>query len=51
MEGKKLTTQELKYLALTSETLNQFLDKEEYQKCADILDPEFVDTVDLYHIA
>lgn len=51
MEGKKLTTQELKYLALTSETLNQFLDKDEYQKCADILDPEFVDTVDLYHIA
>ena len=48
MDGLILNPQELKYLSLTSETLNQFLDKEEYQRCTDILDPEFVNTVALF---
>jgi len=47
MDGRSLTPQELKYLALTSETLNRFLDKKEYQHCADILEPEFISTVRL----
>ena len=44
-DGQNLTEQELKYLELTSETLNRFLDKEEYQNATLMLDPDFLDYV------
>lgn len=44
-DGNTLATNELKYLELTSETLNSFLDKPALQGGALMLDPDFLDKV------
>lgn len=48
IDGQKLTEQETKYLELTSETLNMFLEKEDFQKATRMLDPDFTDYVRNY---
>lgn len=47
MDGIVLTSSELKYLALTSETLNRFLDRKDYQQCTNILENEFIDDIEM----
>lgn len=42
-DGQQLTEQEARYVELTSETLNMFLDKDAYQKAVQMLDPHFLD--------
>lgn len=45
LDGNWMTIQEIKYLAMTSLTLNKFLDKKFYQNATDILEPEFIEGV------
>ena len=46
-DGQKLTDQELRYLELTSETLSIFLDRGDFQHACSMLDPSFVDFVEI----
>lgn len=48
-DGVKPSEQELKYLELTSETLNRFLDQEEFKNALQMLDPDFIDYVRTAH--
>lgn len=41
-DGHILTEKELKFLSLTSQELNRFIDKDLYQKYVDLLSPEFI---------
>jgi len=50
-DGLKPSEQELKYLELTSETLNRFLDREEFKNALMMLDPDFIDYVPTLHAA
>ena len=47
MDGRLLTDYEIKYLALTSESLNRFLDKKHYQKSLNFLTKDFVEQVEM----
>ena len=45
MDGEWLTVAEIRYLMLTSLSLEQFINKEFYQDCVDVLDPGFLEKV------
>lgn len=46
-DGHVLKTSELRYLTITSKTLNQFIDRGVYQKAVRALDPEIIEDVPL----
>ena len=46
-DGQNLTDKEVKFLAMTSQELNRFLDKEVYQKYVNILCPEFIKQLEI----
>ena len=46
IDGTALYPDELRYLTLTSPTLNKFLDKKEYQKQVNFLDPELIERIE-----
>ena len=46
-DGQLLSEKEVQFLALTSQELNKFIDKELYQKYVDLLSPEFVNQLEI----
>ena len=46
-DGHILTEKELKFLSLTSQELNRFIDKDLYQKYVDLLTPEFIGQLEI----
>lgn len=42
MDGESLTAAELKFLSLTSTTLDQFINRNFSQRIIDVLDPELI---------
>lgn len=47
MNGHWMTLEEIKYICMTSVTLNLFLNKKFYQKASDILDPDFINEIEI----
>lgn len=47
MEGYHLSAKDIKYLALTSNELNMFIDHKEYQSYIEILSPEFINQLEV----
>ncbi len=46
-DGQLLSEKEVQFLALTSQELNKFIDKERYQKYVDLLSPEFINQLEI----
>lgn len=47
MSGEWMTVEEIKYICMSSLTLNKFLDKKFHQRATDILDPEFIEGIEM----
>jgi len=47
MDGHPLTAAELKFLSLTSTSLDQFINKKLYQGIIDVIDPELISRVSI----
>ena len=46
-DGQLLSEKEVQFLALTSQELNKFIDKDLYQKYVDLLSPEFINQLEI----
>jgi hypothetical protein len=47
MNGNWMTEQEIKYICMTSITLNYYLDRKFHQNAVNILDPEFIEGIEM----
>ena len=47
MSGEWMTVQEIKYICMSSLTLNKFLDRKFHQGATNILDPEFIEGIEM----